>query len=104
MFFRGKIAKFQTHLCSCRAFSLLCHSNSFHIIANMASGFPLVTPLGMERNQCCLMLFQPQPPVFMIGFVSRLRYVFLCSQCFVEIDTFLKLYGLVFARPSGSTR
>lgn len=50
MFSGDRLLNSKPILVLCRAFTLLCHSNSFFIIADMALGFSLVALLGMGRE------------------------------------------------------
>lgn len=70
----------------------------------MALGFSLVTLLGMEGNQCSLMFFWPQLSVFMQAPFHGMCYDYLCSPCFVEIDTFPKLYCMFGSLPGLAVR
>lgn len=104
--FRGPTAKFQTHLRLCPAFTLLCHSNSFFIIADMALGFSLVALWGMGKGISAIRCFSG------LGFLF-LGWLCLIFACVLSIFGNVSkkwhisngvLYVLVFAMPQVCTR
>ena len=63
----------------CRAFTLLCHSNSFFIIADMALGFSLVALLGMGRESAQSDVFLAPALCLFAGLCFTACVMFACG-------------------------